>query len=253
MVSNSGNGIYRSVIVAIAGLVLIGAGEPPKKAGYSDQTDAAKPEQHSAPTVPLNASETIPKVKSEKQQEPCGNSRYDSNDDLCAQWKAADAASDAAQWARWQLWLSGFGIVGLLISLWFTRCSINLANDTHKAFIRAEDASLLVNFPSGNKIEDGSFLLNMTIANTGRSAMTIHKMEICGTSIIMEKVILAGEQTGLPDFATVPADRKLIMKVIYSTPFHKRQVEELEYVVLPPKGKYTTWWAINIDWNAQKA
>lgn len=49
---------------------------------------------------------------------PCGERRYDSNDDLCAQWKAADAAAEAASYAAPLYWLSVVGaVIGFLTAI----------------------------------------------------------------------------------------------------------------------------------------
>jgi hypothetical protein len=71
-------------------------------------------------------------VTPSKNKQPCGPSRYHSNDDLCAQWKAADSASDATYWAMLQLWLSGLGVVGLGITLWFNFRALKSAGEANK-------------------------------------------------------------------------------------------------------------------------
>ena len=47
--------------------------------------------------------------------QPCKPGENNRNSDLCAQWKAADAARDSARWARYTFWLSIMGAaVGVL-------------------------------------------------------------------------------------------------------------------------------------------
>jgi hypothetical protein len=63
-------------------------------------------------------SETIEPINSAKKHHPCGNGQYTSDDDICAQWKSADAARGAANWAWWQLGISAAGLLGLTELSW---------------------------------------------------------------------------------------------------------------------------------------
>lgn len=58
---------------------------------------------------------------------PCRNPEGKDESDLCAQWHAAEAAKEAADWAWHQLWLSAFGVAGLAITLWFNFRALRLA------------------------------------------------------------------------------------------------------------------------------
>jgi hypothetical protein len=132
MVSDRRNGINRGVIAALIGLALVGTGDPPKQETKPEQAKAAKPEPQRSPTVAAKPTKAIEVVHPAKQEAPCGPHRYRSNDDLCAQWKAADSASDAAYWAWWQTLLSLAGIVGLLFSLYYTRKAVTVAEEATK-------------------------------------------------------------------------------------------------------------------------
>lgn len=65
----------------------------------------------------------------------CGSGEYKSNDDLCAQWKAADAANDAARYAFWALIISGIGTGLLVWTLWETR---EISRREQRAYLRVE-------------------------------------------------------------------------------------------------------------------
>ncbi|MBB5685647.1 hypothetical protein FHS49_001655 [Sphingobium boeckii] len=75
--------------------------------------------------------------------------RVSVNDPRCSaavQWKSADAAREAANWAWWQLWISAAGVVGLGITLWFNFRALRLAehesNETKDALqIARENAA----------------------------------------------------------------------------------------------------------------
>lgn len=71
------------------------------------------------------------------EDQPCGPERYRSNADLCAQWKAADAAADSAWWA----WASGvvglFSLIGVIAAVGTALHSNLIARDTAKKELRA--------------------------------------------------------------------------------------------------------------------
>ncbi|WP_305097120.1 hypothetical protein [Croceibacterium aestuarii] len=71
-------------------------------------------------------------VKPSEDEGPCGPGRYRSEEDLCAQWKAADSARDAADYAFWGLILAAIGTVGLLATLHYTRKAVLAAEEATK-------------------------------------------------------------------------------------------------------------------------
>lgn len=119
------------VLLLIVGFVvalgLAGASQPGQGAGR-EQAAAEKsvatptPSPFQQPDEPDDASR------------PCGEHRYDSNDDLCAQWKAADAAAEAASYAAPLYWLSVLGaVIGFLTAVfaggaaWFAKRAADAA------------------------------------------------------------------------------------------------------------------------------
>ena len=108
MVSDSRNGIYRSVVAAIAGLILVGASSPSPSAINAKESNGAEAKQQKPPQA--NLVSPIP-AKTQSQDNGCEQGQDKRNSDLCAQWKAADAAADAAQWAWIQLIGAGIGLL----------------------------------------------------------------------------------------------------------------------------------------------
>lgn len=108
------SGSYRSIILAF-GLILIGAGEPPKNATQSKKDQAQTDQKQSAPSVVIGNPSSPP------QDRGCKRGEDSRESDLCAQWKAADAAADAAYWS-WLQMIAGFmGLVvggGTLFAAW---------------------------------------------------------------------------------------------------------------------------------------
>jgi hypothetical protein len=114
---------YRSIIAAIAGLVLIGASQPDKKTTDSEQSNTKISEVDAQTRVDVGPPTSPPK------DEGCKADKEDRKSELCAQWKAADAANDAAKWAWLQLGLSALGVLGLVITLWFNFRALRIAED----------------------------------------------------------------------------------------------------------------------------
>lgn len=114
--------------VIVVALALSGYAVSYAKQASSNQQ--ARPERH-VPQAALptpRAPQSVDQVESFKYHAPCKSPQDHDQCDLEAQWKAADSAEQAAYWAFWQTILSGAGIVGLLVSLWFTGAAARSAS-----------------------------------------------------------------------------------------------------------------------------
>lgn len=99
---------YRNVLAALAGLVLIGAAQAPEPTAQTQTNDAAS----SVSGQPPPPQTTTPKQQASPSPDPgCERGKDNRQSDLCAQWKAADAAFDAAKGTWIQIWLGVAGIV----------------------------------------------------------------------------------------------------------------------------------------------
>jgi hypothetical protein len=120
----------------------LGAGQPPQP--------ERKPETQQARADPAK-SETASDAErhAAEYEQPCKGQERNRNSDLCAQWTAADAARDAADWSYVGLWLTGASVAGLLITLWFNYAAWDQArkgkNDTARALIAAERSATAAN------------------------------------------------------------------------------------------------------------
>jgi hypothetical protein len=103
------------VLAALAGLILAGANEAPSDSPKSQQPTVEQQGRsdtdHAADTIASAIRET---VESAKEDGGCQDRKDKRNSDLCAQWKAADSARDAADYAFFSL-LIGIAGAGLLI------------------------------------------------------------------------------------------------------------------------------------------
>lgn len=86
-----------------------------------------------------NNQQTKRAKRADQDEAPCGQGQYGSNADLCAQWKAADAASDSAWWA-WAGAIIGLAsLVGVFVALGLALHSNWIARDSarreHRAYV----------------------------------------------------------------------------------------------------------------------
>ncbi|MEO5806565.1 MAG: hypothetical protein ABIQ45_08670 [Devosia sp.] len=80
----------------------------------------------SAPAIAPD-SQSIEQIQSTEYENPCGQGEDNRKSDLCAQWKAADAASYAALWGMISAIVGGLGVVSVAVSLYYTRQALLIA------------------------------------------------------------------------------------------------------------------------------
>ena len=161
---------YRFLLTAL-GLALSCANHAYAK-GSGEQPSAHQPKEASHEHTASRYDEAAKGAERADQQEaPCGPKQYGSNADLCAQWKAADAASDSAWWA----WVAAVSTIistaAVLVAIGLTYQANAIARDTAKRELRAYV------FPSGLTLDwqislkDGaqSAKIAVKMANSGGS------------------------------------------------------------------------------------
>lgn len=98
---------YRCIVLAAFGWLILAAGPPPK-GNYGEREQPQTERQIADALNSIDATLKKPS-KADVTTQPCKNGEDRRDSDLCAQWKAADAAS----WATKAAWI--FGVVGCLI------------------------------------------------------------------------------------------------------------------------------------------
>jgi len=131
------SGSNRGIVLAFVGIALTGANEAPQKTAQPEHRQASTQRQNALPETFAPPTEPLKPVEPPEYYQPCRKAGSKGNSDLCAQWNAAEAARDAANWAWWQMWLSGLGVIGLGITLWFNFRALRL---TEKEAAETKDA-----------------------------------------------------------------------------------------------------------------
>jgi hypothetical protein len=186
MVSDRSNGIYRGIVATLVGLTLIGAAELPKKDAQPEQ---AKEQQEIADTLKDIAASLKEAQKPDQTTQPCDPKKPNRNSDLCAQWKAADAAADAAEAAWRQMLIGWIGVVlggitmaAAVAAAFYARSAAihsktgsEAAIAAHNSFIASERA--YISFYAGKLVKqtDGfdPYFFQCYVHNLGKSAGTI--------------------------------------------------------------------------------
>ena len=168
------------VTVILAGLMLTGAtSAPPSPAAQAKQTKASV-DNH--PTALRGATIDV----------GCPPGRDVRSSDLCAQWKAADAASEGARWAWWQVILGAAGIclgtltmaAAIAAAIYARRAaeeagrSAKAAVDAHEAYMASERAIVRVRrayiYPTHKGSESAAaYQIRLDVQNAGRASATI--------------------------------------------------------------------------------
>lgn len=90
---------------------------------------------------PQEIDPTLPRPSGSKPLEyrtPCKSPKGKDESDLCAQWRAADAAEQSALWAQWGFWVALAGIIGLYWQVVLTRRAVE---DTGEATNEMREAN----------------------------------------------------------------------------------------------------------------
>lgn len=182
--------MIRSLLIALAGLLACGAAPAPTTA--SDPS--ARPKAATTPT-PIDLG--------------CEAGQDNRRSDLCAQWKAADAAQESASWTARTFWLALFGTAiggGTLFAAFAAaryardaareaRRSANIAADAYAANERAwitvdiaADSDLTFNASGGCHI-----FVKLKVTNIGRTpALNAHTSMTMVPTLRFSKEMVAG-------------------------------------------------------------
>ena len=117
------------VIVAAA---LVGAAPPPDPNNQTNEAEATRDLAKAVEGLSRNVAAETQSVSGPEYEAPCdpGDDRRQS--DLCAQWKAADAAREAARYALWSILIGGVSILGLGLNFWQTRKALKRAREANE-------------------------------------------------------------------------------------------------------------------------
>lgn len=136
------------LVVAFGGwLIAASALGAPTHQAQPEQTQAAQPVQDAQPSVAPPLVELVKVTDASPHERPCKPGDDDRNSDLCAQWKAADAAAAAAKWAEVSAYIGGVAAFLLLWTLAYTARATAAAD---KAALAAQQACKITSDANNN-------------------------------------------------------------------------------------------------------
>jgi hypothetical protein len=139
-----------AVLAAVAAIGLCGASQAPQSqtAGHEQAANhqAPKAAQTAVPIPPVE-----PKQAAEYPR-PCRKPKDAAESELCAQWQAADAASDSVKWARYQTLLGVLGAIGLIWTLIYTARGTRAAVEAVEAQISSDRPLMQMSTATANRI-----------------------------------------------------------------------------------------------------
>jgi hypothetical protein len=121
---------YRCVTLAAFGWLILAASPQPTPAAKAQESSTDRRVGDALTNIAATYNQQAKRSERAPQRPLCGPGKYESNDDLCAQWKAADSAQFAA-------WLTGISLVTVAIALGLTIQSNLIARDTARRQLRA--------------------------------------------------------------------------------------------------------------------
>ena len=121
---------YRNIVFALVGVLSLANAQNP--AGPPQQTKAQANPTQPAPAVAPPSAKPVEPIQALELNRPCKEGGDARDSDLCAQWKAADAARDAADWTRWGVLIGIIGTVGLFWTLYYSRAAVKAAQSATK-------------------------------------------------------------------------------------------------------------------------
>lgn len=135
--------------------------------------------------VALNEIEITLKHSDEASRDniPCNPGADNRKSDLCAQWKAADAASSAAYWTENTFWLGMIGVligaftlVAAVAAAWYARNAAQASQHSADAFIAVERGNLSHVNASVAQVQGNEFTLDLWGYNSGRSSLIVRRV-----------------------------------------------------------------------------
>lgn len=167
------------------------------------------------PASAENAAASIARPASHEQSntdhELCVNGHYPRSSELCAQWKAADAARDSANWALVGAIVAAIGSLGLFSQVYLTRRALGetrsataamlesnrIAHDANRGFLAA-----IVDEPGPISTQAGSRKhVDVSVRNIGKSDCLITYFAwawVDSLPISPDQPILSGPPRSLP-------------------------------------------------------
>lgn len=221
---------YRCAILAALGWLTMAAAPAPDNLGSVDQH---QPSAMIERVADVQADQAEPN----SYRAPCRDGEYNNQSELCAQWYAARAARDAADWAYWAIFWTVIALGLNAVGLAFLLVTIRQGHKTYQAFVAVEDASLVAEFPNASLTESmiegvkqpDVYFFDAIITNIGRSTARVHGWQIDGGKPVRrEHTLKAGDSWALEgELAIIPRNGYFVVSIHFSSPLSELMVLDI--------------------------
>ncbi len=211
---------YRHVVLAAVVWVIIGNASHPQFDAKPMDEQRVQEVQRDLPRI-ADALEGIARNQpaSPNKDAGCNPGEDNRQSDLCAQWKAADAAYESARWTRATFWLGFVGLFLGLGTLIAAALAALYAKKTADSFVKTEDANLVASFTID---EDGDADIALAVMNVGRSVALINSVEFYDSSaLLLTKTLRPGESKVLSHTIRFDLDKAFQTIIKYETVLRK--------------------------------
>lgn len=200
--------LFSTCAVVVAAL-LLGAAPQPKTGANGE---GGHQSQKIAESLERLATAQEKAVQPSEIEESCARGAENRHSDLCAQWKAADAANDAALWAMRGFWVSLATIGALALTIWQSHRGLAIAHASLGAQERPWiDVELSVSEYRKGESADGKqgFYVDVDIClvNRGRSPAHRHDVTVEVTHLQPEVGHFSKDRTISPRSALIFTER----------------------------------------------
>lgn len=128
---------YRSIFLALVGWLILAAAPTLNSGSKAEEKQALQRVEQAPGSIMSSKSKISSATATEEYQDPCKSGEGGSRSDICAQWTAANAATESSNWAFWSMLVSIIGAIGIVIALYLTIDSNRIARSTAKHQLRA--------------------------------------------------------------------------------------------------------------------
>ena len=171
-------GYRRLLITALGWLSLTGQGQPagdgPKSDRNLEQGQRPAGTQEAANTIAAAIRDTIHPIE---QDQGCDKGKDQRQSDLCAQWKAADASQDAANYAFWALFISAIG-TGLLV--WTLAETRSISRRELRAYVSVRSGGIVIHHNDAK----GTLISFEVVSHNGGSTPAYHCVHLATLAIM---------------------------------------------------------------------
>lgn len=189
---------YRLIILALVGWLTLSAANHPDPKAEREQAQAQQSIADSLDNIASAYRDEAKRSQAPNQEtEPCKPGEDRRYSDLCAQWKAADAAADSAWWA-WAAGLVGIGgLVGVLIAICLAFQANTIARNTAKRQLRAYVTIKEVRIVEDSGKSDQYCRVQVLFENTGETPATFARSFVRACAVKAED--FNGKLPNLPE------------------------------------------------------